>query len=129
MESWGAHGVFAARYADQRAGVGAGAPGRRIRGRVLLAACIVVGALLGSLALGSDATRNGASRPGDGVPALIFAVGPAEPARLPAMDEGPAPVSGRADQPLDQQLSGEPSGDDELMVDVRRALERLASES
>ncbi len=129
MESWGAHGVFAARYAGQWARAGAGSPGRRIRGPQLLVACIVVGALLGPLALWGDATRGGASRPGDGAPASVFTVGPAEQARIPALDQGPAPRSGGADQPLDRQLAGEPSGDAELMLDVRRALERLASES
>ena len=124
MESWGAHGVFAARYAGQRACAGAAASGRRIRGTVLLATCIVVGAFLGPLALGSDATRNGA-----GAPAAVFAVGPDEPARIPAMDQGPAPIRVGADRPLDQLPSGEPFGGDELMVDVRRVLERIASES
>ncbi len=125
MESWGAHGVFAARYAGQWARAGAGSPGRRIHGPQLLVACIVVGALLGPLALWGDATRDGASRLGDGAPASLFTVGPTEPARILALDERPAPGSGGADQSLDQQLSGE----DELMLDVRRALERLASES
>ena len=128
MESWGAHGVFAARYADEWSRVGAATRRHRIRGPLLLAACIVVGALLGSLALGSYATGDGASLPGDGTPASVFTVGPAEPARIPALDEGLAPRSGGADRPRDQQGSGEPS-DDELMVDVRRVMERLASES
>ncbi len=123
METWGAHGTFAARYAGQRACAGAGAPGRRIRGPRLLAACIVVGALLGPLTLGSDWTRHGA-----GVPAAVSAVGRGEPARIPAMDEGSAPFSGRADWPLDQQSAGEPFGNEELMVDVRGALEQMASE-
>ena len=123
MESWGAYGVFAARYAGQQACAGAAAPRRRIRGTVLLAACIVVGVLLGPLALGSDATGNGAD-----VPAAVFAVGPGEPARIPAMDRGPAPVSAGPDRPLDQQPSGEPFGDDGLTVDVRRVLEQIASE-
>ncbi len=128
MESWGAHGVFAARYAGQWARAGAGSPGRRIRGPQLLFACIVVGALLGPLALGSYATRDGASRPDDGTPASVFTAAPAEPARIPALDERPAPGSGGADQPLDQQPSGEPFGGNELTVDVRRLLEQMASE-
>ena len=128
MQSWGAYGVFAARYAGDRARAGARARERRIGGPLLLVAFIAVGALLGPLALGSDATRNGASWPGAGAPASVFAVGPGEPARVPAMDEGPAPFSTGPDQPLDQQLSGAPSGDDGLMVDVRKVLEQMASE-
>ena len=128
MQSWGAYGSFAAHYAADRAGAGAGARARRIRGTVLLAACIAVAALLGSLALGSNTTRDAANWPGDSAPASVYAVGPGEPARIPALGNGPAPRNGGADQPLDRQLSGEPSGDDGLMVDVRRVLEQMASE-
>ena len=128
MESWGANGVIAARYVGQRARVGPGTPGRRVRGTALLAACIVAGALLGALALGSYVTRTGAGWPADGSPRAVFTTGAGEPARIPALDKGPAPFSGGADQPLDQQLSGEPSGDDGLMVDVREVLEQMASE-
>ena len=128
MESWGAHGVFGARYAGQWARAGAGSPGRRIRGPQLLVACIVVGVLLGSLGIGSDATRNAMGWPGNGIPGAIFAVGPGEPARVPAMDEGPTLRGAGPDRPLDQQGSGEPFGGDELTVDIRRALEQMASE-
>ena len=85
MESWGAHGVFATRYADEWSPVSAATRQRRIRGPQLLVACLVVGALLGSLTLGSDATRGGASLPGDGAPALVFIMGSAEPAWIPAL--------------------------------------------
>ncbi len=128
METWGAHGTFAARYAGQWARAGAEARGRRIKCPLLLAACIVVGVLLGSLALGSGVTRNTAVWSGDGIPAPIFAVGRGEPARIPAMEQGPAPFSAGLDRPLDQQPSGEPFGDDGLTVDVRRVLEQIASE-
>ena len=128
MESWGANGVFAARYASQWARAGAGTPGRRIRCRVLPVACVVVAMLLGSLALGSYVMGDDASQLGAGGPAVVFAAEPGEPARIPALDQGLAPFGG-ADRPLDQRPSGEPSGDDELMVDVRRALEQLASAS
>ena len=129
MESWGAYGVFAARYAGDRAPAGACQRGQRIRGAVLLAAFIAVGALLDPLATGNNVTRDSVSQPGSDTPAAVFDVGPGEPFRIPAMDEKSASSSGGADQPLDRHLSGEPSGDDGLLVDVRRVLEQLASES
>jgi hypothetical protein len=128
MESWGANGVIAARYAGQRARVGPGTPGRRVRGTALLAACIAVATLLGSLALGSNTAPSDASRPGNDAPASVFAAPPGEPARIPALDEGPAGFSAGPDRPLDRKLSGEPAGAGGLTVDVRRALEQIASE-
>jgi hypothetical protein len=94
----------------------------------LLTTCIAVATLLGSLALGSNTAPSDASRPGNDAPASVFAAAPGEPARIPALEEGPAGFSAGPDRPLDQQLSGEAAGGGGLTVDVRRALEQIASE-